>query len=165
MMGRATYIRHRMAPAESAAGRCAAVIAFFIAAPLALAQPPEQGTNAPVKPEDGGVVAGPDAATGRTIDGRDAGDEPLADAEDLRTALSREIARLRADIAEIGRFSRWQADVMRIARTDRAEALRQRLPMADCRASALAPLCDELTGLFMKENADEEAPVNREDAP
>ena len=70
------------------------------------------------------------------------------DGDDVRDALSREIARLRADIAGIGRLMRWQADLARIARTDRAEALRQRLPMADCRASALAPLCDELTGLF-----------------
>ena len=70
------------------------------------------------------------------------------DGDDVRDALSREIARLRAGIAGIGRLMRWQADLARIARTDRAEALRQRLPMADCRASALAPLCDELTGLF-----------------
>ena len=68
--------------------------------------------------------------------------------DDVRDALSREIARLRADIAGIERLMRWQADLARIARTDRAEALRQRLPMSDCRASALAPLCDELTGLF-----------------
>ena len=70
------------------------------------------------------------------------------DGDDVRDALSREIARLRADIAGIERLMRWQADLARIARTDRAEALRQRLPMSDCRASALAPLCDELTGLF-----------------
>ena len=74
--------------------------------------------------------------------------------DDVRDALSREIERLRADIAGIERLMRWQADLARIARTDRAEALRQRLPMSDCRASALAPLCDELTGLFRREDGD-----------
>lgn len=72
-------------------------------------------------------------------------------AEDVRDALSREIARMKAEIAGIGRLARWQADLERIARTDRAEALRQRRPMADCLESALAPVCDELTGLFRPE--------------
>ena len=71
--------------------------------------------------------------------------------EDVRDALSREIARMKAEIAGIGRLARWQADLERIARTDRAEALRQRRPMADCLESALAPVCDELTGLFRSE--------------
>ena len=51
----------------------------------------------------------------------------------------------------------WQVDLARIARTDRAEALRQRLPMAECRASVLAPLCDELIGLFRPEGVEEVA--------
>ena len=76
-------------------------------------------------------------------------------AEDVRDALSREIARMKAEIAGIGRLARWQADLERIARTDRAEALRQRRPMADCLESALAPVCDELTGLFRPEEGDE----------
>lgn len=75
-------------------------------------------------------------------------------AEDVRDALSREIARMKAEIAGIGRLARWQADLERIARTDRAEALRQRRPMADCLESALAPVCDELTGLFRPEDGD-----------
>ena len=97
--------------------------------------------------------------------GADAGDPPSRDrlgdgtaitaakndAQDARTALSREIARMKAEVAGLERLMSWQADLTRIARTDRAEALRQRLPMADCRASALAPICDELTGLFRPE--------------
>lgn len=75
-------------------------------------------------------------------------------AEDVRDALSREIARMKAEIAGIGRLARWQADLERIAHTDRAEALRQRRPMADCLESALAPVCDELTGLFRPEETD-----------
>ena len=77
------------------------------------------------------------------------------DAQDARTALSREIARMKAEVAGLGRLMLWQADLTRIARTDRAEALRQRLPMTDCRASALAPICDELTGLFRPEEGDD----------
>ena len=77
--------------------------------------------------------------------------------EDVRDALSREIARMKAEIAGIGRLARWQADLERIARTDRAEALRQRRPMADCLESALAPVCDELTGLFRPEDGDDAA--------
>ena len=78
-------------------------------------------------------------------------------AEDVRDALSREIARMKAEIAGIGRLARWQADLERIAHTDRAEALRQRRPMTDCLASAFAPLCDELTGLFRPEEGDANA--------
>ena len=73
---------------------------------------------------------------------------------DVRSELATEIARMKAEIAGIERLMRWQADLARIARTDQAEALRQRLPMSDCRASALAPLCDELTGLFRPEETD-----------
>lgn len=75
-------------------------------------------------------------------------------AEDVRDGLSREIARMKAEIAGIRRLARWQADLERIARTDRAEALRQRRPMADCLESALAPVCEELTGLFRPEEGD-----------
>ena len=79
---------------------------------------------------------------------------PGPEPEDARTALSREMARMRAEIAGIERLMRWQADLTRIARTDRAEALRQRLPMADCHASALVPICGDLTGLFRPEETD-----------
>ena len=95
-------------------------------------------------------------------------DRPVSEARDLRTELADEIARMKADIAMLERFMRRQVDLGRIARTDRAEALRQRLPMSDCLASTLAPLCDELTGLFRPEEGDEDAgtpPVEREGAP
>ena len=77
----------------------------------------------------------------------------MTGAEDVRTALAREIARLKAETAGIARLMRWQADLTRTARTDQAEALRQRLPMSDCLESALAPLCDDLGGLFRPEEA------------
>ena len=73
---------------------------------------------------------------------------------DVYAELAAEIARMKAEIAGIERLRRWQADLTRMARTDREEALRQRLPMSDCLASALAPICDELTGLFRPEEAD-----------
>lgn len=81
-------------------------------------------------------------------------DGPAAEVQDLREALAGEIARMKADIAAVERFMAWQVELARIARTDRAEALRQRLPMAECRASVLAPLCDELVGLFRPEETD-----------
>ena len=98
------------------------------------------------QPQDG--LAGEASAQ----DGLDGRIEAGTEGDDVRDGLSREIARLRADIAGIERLMRWQADLARIARTDRAEALRQRLPMSDCRESALAPLCDELVGLFRPES-------------
>lgn len=78
--------------------------------------------------------------------------------QDLREALADEIARMQAEIAGIERLMRWQSGLARTARTDRAEALRQRLPMSDCRESALAPLCEELTGLFRPEEGEEASP-------
>ena len=100
-----------------------------------------------------GGLAGEASAQGG-LDGRIEAASAGTEGNDVRDALSREIARLQADIAGIERLMRWQADLARIARTDRAEALRQRLPMSDCRESALAPLCDELTGLFRPDEED-----------
>ena len=74
---------------------------------------------------------------------------------DIRAALSSEIAQMRADLADISRFSRWQDDLARIARTAPDEALRQRLPMKDCLASVLEPICADLTGLFKPEEGAE----------
>lgn len=95
-------------------------------------------------------------------------DGPVPDGEDVREALAGEIARMKADIAAIERFMRWQSALARIARSDREEALRQRLPMSDCRKSVLAPLCDELTGLFRPEEVEEASavpPGTGEEAP
>ena len=78
------------------------------------------------------------------------GDDTAA-AVEIRAALSREIARMKDDIATMKRFTARSEDLLRIARTDPAEALRQRLPMAECRVSALAPLCDHMTALFKPE--------------
>ncbi|MCY4306155.1 MAG: hypothetical protein OXC62_15475 [Aestuariivita sp.] len=67
----------------------------------------------------------------------------------LRTALSEEIDRLTSDIEDMRRLMRWQEDLMRAARVDRAEALRQRRPHSECLESVLAPICDDLSGLFL----------------
>ena len=69
---------------------------------------------------------------------------------DLQRVLSREIARLTAEIDEIARLRRWQTDMLRIARTNPAEARRLRRPMQTCRTSVLAPLCDRLGDLFVE---------------
>ena len=71
--------------------------------------------------------------------------------------LNAEIIRMREEIAQLRRLSEWRENLMRIARSDPAEALRQRLPMSECRASALAPVCNELTGLFAPEPEVDEA--------
>ena len=94
------------------------------------------------------LAAWPAAAQAPPGDPEAAFPAPAAGTEGVREALSRAIARLEADVAGLARLARWQADLARIARTDRAEALRQRRPMADCLASALAPACDRLEGLF-----------------
>ena len=86
-------------------------------------------------------------------------DRPISEAQDVRAAFAREISRMKAEISGIERLMRWQQDLTRTARTDRGEALRQRLPMSDCRASALAPLCHELTGLFRPEEGEEVSPA------
>ena len=117
----------------------ASLAAFLAVSAAALAQPPESLVGLPAASVQGGAgIASPETG-----------------AEDIRDALSREIAQLRADIAGLERLMRWQEDLARIARTDPAEALRQRRPMADCLASALAPLCGELTGLFRPEEGEE----------
>ena len=93
------------------------------------------------------------AWSGPALPQDEAADPP--ETRDVYAELAAEIARMKAEIAGIERLMRWQADLTRMARTDREEALRQRLPMSDCLASALAPICDELTGLFRPEVADE----------
>ena len=99
------------------------------------------------------------AASQRAVDGGVPGTADVTAADDVRTALAREIARLKAETAGIERLMRWQAGLTRTARTDRAEALRQRLPMSDCLGSALAPLCGDLGGLFRPEEGGGEGSV------
>ena len=119
---------------------------------MALAALPAGAARA--QPQDGlgGEAAAPAGQESWIVDATEG-----ADGDDVYDAILREEARLRADIAGIERLMRRQADLTRMAQTDRAEALRQRLPMSDCRASALAPLCDELTGLFRPEDGDGDA--------
>ena len=109
-----------------------------------------KATGPLVTVEEGGVpdpAAGPGGDTVATPGGT----SPEAEADAIRAALSREIARMKAEIATLDRYIEWQARLMRTARVDSTEALRQRLPMAECRASFLAPLCDDLTALFAPE--------------
>ena len=129
-------------PSATALGP-ASLAAFLAVSAATHAQPPEPTVGLPVASDEGGAgIASPETG-----------------AEDVRDALSREIARLRADIAGLERLMRWQEDLARIARTDPAEALRQRRPMSDCLVSALTPLCGELTGLFRPEEGEEASPV------
>ena len=60
----------------------------------------------------------------------------------------------------------WGTRLDRIRQDDPEEARRQRLPMPLCRASAFAPLCDDLTDVFAPVAELEPAgPVAKEDAP
>ena len=93
------------------------------------------------------------ASLGRSPDAADTGPQSIP----ILDQLNAEIIRMRAEIAQLQRFSEWRENLMRIARSDPAEALRQRLPMSECRASALAPVCNELTGLFAPEPEVDEA--------
>ena len=122
---------------------------------MALAALPAGAARA--QPQDGPAV---EAEAPAGLESRIADTAAGTEGDDVYDAILREEARLRADIAGIERLMRRQADLTRMARTDRAEALRQRLPMSDCRASALAPLCDELTGLFRPEDGDGDAAVD-----
>lgn len=115
---------------------------------------------AQAQPQDG--IAG-EAAAPAGLESRIADTAAATEDGNVYDAILREEARLRADIVGIERLMRRQADLTRMARTDRAEALRQRLPMSDCRESALAPLCDELTGLFRPEGEDGIAPAPASD--
>ena len=65
-----------------------------------------------------------------------------------RAMLGAELRQMRGDMEGLARLAAWQQELLRAARSDPAGALRQRRPMADCLASALAPLCGELTSLF-----------------
>ena len=65
-----------------------------------------------------------------------------------RAMLGTELRQMRRDMEGLARLAAWQQELLRAARSDPAGALRQRRPMADCLASALAPLCGELTSLF-----------------
>ena len=60
----------------------------------------------------------------------------------------------------------WGTRLDRIRQDDPEAARRQRLPMPLCRASAFAPLCDDLTDVFAPVAELEPAgPVAKEDAP
>ena len=70
---------------------------------------------------------------------------------DIRTALLNEISRMNQDLADISRFSRLQDNLERMIQTNPEDALRRRLPMADCLDSLFKPICHKLTGLFKPE--------------
>ena len=73
---------------------------------------------------------------------------------DFRTALSNEISRMNQDLADISRFSRLQENLERMIQTKPEDALRRRLPMAECLDSLFEPICHKLTGLFKPEDAE-----------
>lgn len=142
-------------------GRAAALILFgaAICAPVSAQERAPRTGDVAVggRVEPGGAIGSQPAVPADTP----AGSQPAVPAGtpfgplpgDLQEALSREIARLRAEIDEIARLRRWQADMLRIARTNPAEARRLRRPMATCRASVLAPLCAGLGDLFVETEA------------
>ena len=70
---------------------------------------------------------------------------------DIRTALLNEISRMNQDLADISRFSRLQEDLKQLIQTNPEDALRRRLPMAECLDSLFEPICHKLTGLFKPE--------------
>ncbi|WP_419739490.1 hypothetical protein [Ruegeria sp.] len=131
-------------------------LAGLVAAPV-LAQIPltaEAQTPLPILDyaEDSGKRDPSGGASGGPSGGNGAGPARHPPARDVRAALSEEMAQMRKDIADIARFARWQDNLARIARTDPAEALRQRLPLSDCRASLFASICDALSGMFKPED-------------
>ena len=143
----------------SLAGAILAASLLFMAAPASAQgqSGPEEalpmgtvgGTTIPVSPvtatapdSDAGSGTGPSALT------LPDGTTPEAA---VAAALSREIARMKAEIAVVARFAEWQERLLRTARVDPDEALRQRLPVSECRASFLAPICDDLGYLFAPE--------------
>ena len=65
-----------------------------------------------------------------------------------RSVLAAEIAGLEGDIAVLEDLAAWQNKMIRAASSDPATTLRQRRPMAECRASPLAPVCASLAALF-----------------
>lgn len=89
-------------------------------------------------------------------------------AGDARTLLAAEIARIEGDIAALDELAAWQREMIRAAASDPAGTLRQRRPMAQCRASPLAPACDVLTALFRDDAAavaTGSPATSKEDAP
>ncbi len=72
----------------------------------------------------------------------------ISEADMIRAEIAREGAALKEDIATMDRFIDRQASLLRMAMDDREDALRQRLPMYECLASSLAPVCQHLTGMF-----------------
>ena len=67
---------------------------------------------------------------------------------DARSVLAAEIAGVEGAIAALQDLIAWQNEMIRAASSDPAGTLRQRRPMAECRASPLAPVCASLAALF-----------------
>ena len=105
-------------------------------------------TGAPITLDETGALATPEPAANAPGTALTVPDGSAPEAAEVAAALSREIARMKAETAEVARFAEWQARLLRTARVDPDEALRQRLPMSECRASVLAPICDDLGYLF-----------------
>jgi len=61
-------------------------------------------------------------------------------------ALEAAILRLEGEIAELGRLTDWQSQLLAAARTDPDGARRLRRPRSSCLKTPLAPFCDLLNG-------------------
>lgn len=73
-------------------------------------------------------------------------------AGDARSVLAAEIAGVEGAIAALQDLIAWQNEMIRAASSDPAGTLRQRRPMAECRASPLAPVCASLAALFQDDS-------------
>lgn len=123
--------------------------AAFLAAFAALAVPAEGGAQSHGAASAGGGQDSPSAEAGYG-----AGPETRR--------LGREIARLRREIAGLERLAVWQRELLRAAKSDPAAAMAQRRPMADCLASALAPVCGRLPAMFAGPGPDPQEGVPHE---
>ena len=72
---------------------------------------------------------------------------------DARKVLAVEIANTEGAVAELQDLVAWQNEMIRAASSDPAGTLRQRRPMAECRASPLSPVCPYLGALFHEDAA------------
>ena len=137
--------------------RCVSAIAFTLALgfwPLTAPQAQNTGVTSATSATSATGATGQISQTRQT---NLTGPTPVSVTPSARDMLSVEIARMEAEIAALARYSAWQEKLLEAAKSDPAAALAQRLPMSECRASALAPICHRLTGLFAP-NAAEEGP-------
>ena len=73
----------------------------------------------------------------------------FSESDIARATVACEIAWMKTENAMIERFAAWQEHLLKVAKENPDEALRQRLPMYECLASPLAPICDAFPFMFV----------------